>query len=223
VKQHGKWDFTRIPFEPGIVGAIPCGDYFRSRVLAYLPEGYVETNRPLLRTGDRGMFVKELQGILHDEGFFSGKIDGKFGPRTEAQVRAFQAHNGLHADGIVGSDTWTALMNPKPMEAREVTEQDLRESGSNTIAIADQAEKRTKQAAMGAVGLGTLDTAMDAADKLTGAEGTLQALQGVVADNWPILILIAGGLVAFKYGPNLMQRLRVFRTLDAKSGANLKR
>jgi peptidoglycan hydrolase-like protein with peptidoglycan-binding domain len=37
------------------------------------------------------------------------QIDGAFGARTEAAVRAFQQGEGLGVDGVVGPDTWAAL------------------------------------------------------------------------------------------------------------------
>jgi hypothetical protein len=36
IQQRGKWDYTRLPFEPSIVGAIPVGDYIRKLVSAEL-------------------------------------------------------------------------------------------------------------------------------------------------------------------------------------------
>lgn len=59
--------------------------------------------RPLLRQGDRGDAVKELQEIL-------GIVrDGDFGPMTKRAVVEFQRSKGLYADGIVGKNTWAAL------------------------------------------------------------------------------------------------------------------
>ena len=36
IKQRGKWDFTVLPFKPELKGAKACGDYMRTRVLAYM-------------------------------------------------------------------------------------------------------------------------------------------------------------------------------------------
>ena len=67
--------------------------------------------RPTLRLGDRGEYVSELQRILTSLGYNPGSIDGIFGQGTQNAVIAFQRANGLSPDGIVGSATWTALIN----------------------------------------------------------------------------------------------------------------
>ena len=59
---------------------------------------------PVLRRGDRGSAVKLMQKLL------LVKDDGIFGPRTEDAVRDFQSSKGLSRDGIVGRNTWTALL-----------------------------------------------------------------------------------------------------------------
>ncbi len=70
--------------------------------------------RPTLRQGASGRHVEVLQyylcrnnnSILPQQPDF---IDGDFGPITESRVIEFQTDHGLVVDGIVGSQTWTAL------------------------------------------------------------------------------------------------------------------
>jgi putative chitinase len=59
----------------------------------------------LLKKGDNNENVKLLQQKLGIEPI------GNFGPKTEEAVKAFQAKNGLTADGIVGPGTWAKIMN----------------------------------------------------------------------------------------------------------------
>jgi peptidoglycan hydrolase-like protein with peptidoglycan-binding domain len=58
----------------------------------------------VLSTGSEGRQVQLLQQALG-----SVKVDGIFGPETEAAVRSFQASHGLTVDGIVGPLTSAAL------------------------------------------------------------------------------------------------------------------
>jgi putative chitinase len=58
----------------------------------------------LLKKGDNNENVKLLQSKLGVDPI------GNFGPATEAAVKAFQAKNGLIADGIVGDGTWNKIM-----------------------------------------------------------------------------------------------------------------
>jgi peptidoglycan hydrolase-like protein with peptidoglycan-binding domain len=74
-------------------------------------------NEPELRRGSDGEWVSYLQGLLQDAGHSPGAIDGDFGPRTEAAVRAYQEANGLGADGIVGPPTWASLTAGASSEA----------------------------------------------------------------------------------------------------------
>jgi peptidoglycan hydrolase-like protein with peptidoglycan-binding domain len=64
---------------------------------------------PLVRRGDQGHPVPSLQYLLRARGH-GITVDGIFGPRTDAAVRAFQQSRGLAVDGIVGPNTWTALV-----------------------------------------------------------------------------------------------------------------
>jgi hypothetical protein len=74
----------------------------------------------LMSAGDSGAQVADLQTTLKSLGFDpkSGTpADGRFGPNTQAALKAFQKSQGLKADGVVGPDTRRALANPKPMAA----------------------------------------------------------------------------------------------------------
>jgi len=53
--------------------------------------------------------VRAVQTLLTWRGHPT-EIDGYFGPETEASVKAFQRAKGLTADGVVGTQTWTALV-----------------------------------------------------------------------------------------------------------------
>lgn len=64
---------------------------------------------PQLSEGSDGEWVSHLQTILQARGFDPGPIDGIFGPRTEAAVKAYQEAYGLTVDGIVGPITWGSL------------------------------------------------------------------------------------------------------------------
>jgi putative chitinase len=57
----------------------------------------------------QGPAVEELQRRLSEQGYDVGEIDGIFGKRTDAAVRAFQQSREMMVDGIVGPATWSAL------------------------------------------------------------------------------------------------------------------
>ncbi|WP_407947304.1 C40 family peptidase [Pectinatus sottacetonis] len=61
------------------------------------------------RTGDQGNQVAEIQGELANLGY-DVVADGDFGPATKEAVREFQISAGLPADGLVGPQTYQALM-----------------------------------------------------------------------------------------------------------------
>lgn len=76
------------------------------------PTPYVVPDWPLFRNGDEGPEVHAIQYLLRSHGY-NLVADGKFGPATRQQVIAFQNTKNLSADGIVGPQTWAALIQGK--------------------------------------------------------------------------------------------------------------
>ncbi|BAT54679.1 putative penicillin-resistant DD-carboxypeptidase [Nostoc sp. NIES-3756] len=75
---------------------------------------------PILRQGDSGAAVTELQKLLNAKGA-NVVVDGIFGATTKNAVIIFQRSNGLTADGIVGTKTWAALRKvPTPIRLVDV-------------------------------------------------------------------------------------------------------
>lgn len=67
----------------------------------------------VLKIGSKGQQVKALQRMLYAMGYALGTknpVDGDFGVKTDAAVRAYQKDNGLTVDGIVGAKTWGSLL-----------------------------------------------------------------------------------------------------------------
>jgi hypothetical protein len=74
-------------------------------------------NNCIVGQGDSSNMVEAVQTILQDyyatTGFSAcnpGTIDGDFGTNTFDAVECFQGHKSLHVDGVVGMNTWHALM-----------------------------------------------------------------------------------------------------------------
>ncbi|MEU9446285.1 peptidoglycan-binding protein [Streptomyces sp. NPDC048304] len=62
-----------------------------------------------VRQGSTGQAVSAVQSQLNAHG--AGlTVDGAFGSATDSAVRSFQSAHGLSVDGIVGPDTWQALV-----------------------------------------------------------------------------------------------------------------
>lgn len=115
---HQLGAFVQLVEAWGIAGAIRAHDW-RAFARRYNGSGQVERYAALmesayrkhsgarsavvLRVGDRGAAVKELQRAL------GVAVDGAFGPVTLDAVQTYQRDMGLPVDGVVGHRTWTAL------------------------------------------------------------------------------------------------------------------
>lgn len=71
---------------------------------------YSDQAKPyVVRQGDRGTDVLEMQKRLRELGYLKARAGGTFGEETTAAVKAFQKRNALSDDGVIGSRTREAL------------------------------------------------------------------------------------------------------------------
>lgn len=99
------WDCV-LRYEPGTSGG--------HEINTPRPSQNVSVTLPMLSSGAVGNPVKSLQTLLINRwGIGCGPygVDGDFGSATKQAVIQFQQKMSLDADGIVGKDTWTKLIN----------------------------------------------------------------------------------------------------------------
>lgn len=76
----------------------------------------IEVYLYMLRYGSENNQVGTLQILLNAYGYRDAdgealEVDNDFGSATDYAVRNYQRANGLSADGIVGFDTWSSILN----------------------------------------------------------------------------------------------------------------
>jgi peptidoglycan hydrolase-like protein with peptidoglycan-binding domain len=64
---------------------------------------------PLVKHGSHDHPTRTLQHLLNAHGS-ALVVDGVFGPKTETAVRHVQQSKGLAVDGVVGAQTWAAVL-----------------------------------------------------------------------------------------------------------------
>lgn len=74
--------------------------------LTYLAQSGYESEGEEVKTVQRLLNAMDYPGADNCQ----LSVDGIFGYNTDYAVKRFQNHNGLYADGIVGKDTWAALL-----------------------------------------------------------------------------------------------------------------
>ena len=108
----------------------------------------------VLKQGSSGTLVKTMQQKLKNWGYYSGSVDGVFGPKTKQAVIYFQKKNNLTADGIVGAKTLAALgMSSSSSQSTNTTKYSDADVTLLTKLIYAEArgESYTGQVAVGAV------------------------------------------------------------------------
>ena len=109
--------------------------------------------------GSTGSAVRELQEALNRHGY-GLDVDGVFGEKTRAAVRAYQKEKGLKLDGIAGDETWGSLMSAP---AADETAPSGPAVSSNTAAALEKLEQ-------GFVPSADADAARDYAESFTDFE-----------------------------------------------------
>ncbi|MGL5864969.1 MAG: peptidoglycan-binding domain-containing protein [Dermatophilaceae bacterium] len=79
------------------------------------PHSLAKHARTVLRRGARGDVVAVLQKAVGGL-----RVDGSYGPATEARVRVYQGSKRLAATGVTDQTTWYALMSRMPPPAPSV-------------------------------------------------------------------------------------------------------
>lgn len=113
----------------GVVGPKTIKVLFSSNALDAddpIPPKPVEDTDNTLEFGDKGDKVTALQIRLAALGYYTGRVDGKFGSGTRTAVRLFQARNGLAVDGKAGPRTQVKLDSPDAVPA---------ETGSGSLVV----------------------------------------------------------------------------------------
>lgn len=139
---------------------------------------------PVVREGDKEHPVRTLQDLLRAQGQ-SVWADGIFGVLTDSAVRAFQRAAGLSVDGIVGPQTWAALI----VQVRRGSHGDAVRGVQEEFAFRDLAgDPGTTLAVDGVFGPRT-EAAVRAFQEALHADITSMAVDGIVGQmTWRALV-----------------------------------
>src|SRR5688500_8332407 len=106
-QEHRMWgQLSRSARRYSIEGDTPLS---LSVSAASSPAASYGSSKKMLRLGSSGARVMALQRMLRAAGFNPQGIDGKFGPKTLAALRAFQRASRIIVDGRAGPQTFGAL------------------------------------------------------------------------------------------------------------------
>ena len=120
---HNDWDRRHVHFDHGrffvFVGGFWCGlddGFFPWDYLPYYPDDYYpyDYNGTTydLGSGDSAT-VQAVQTQLFNLGYYTGSIDGVFGPTTRDAVAKYQIANHLTVTGSLSPDTIQSLGLPQ--------------------------------------------------------------------------------------------------------------
>lgn len=94
---------------------VSLGAYTKDNILGFRrlrSSGITALPDPVLKNGDKGTAVKQLQDAHKTEDFNCGTDDGDFGLKTEKAVKELQTHKqGLTIDGVYGKKSRDLLFD----------------------------------------------------------------------------------------------------------------
>lgn len=113
VSEHPEVDsgnFSLSEADIFMASSASAGEVSAQEKLEILKEIERQSQERLLKEEDsKRARYRQIQKALKDAGYYEGKIDGRFGPKSKAAVKKFQKAQGLVVDGKVGSRTWASL------------------------------------------------------------------------------------------------------------------
>lgn len=107
---------TPVPADPTQAVSLPS----TAPVVTGTPTRAPVTNTPepaSMQIGFEGQEVRNVQKRLKQLGYYTGSVDGDFGPAMDKAVKAFQKANGLTADGKIGPKTMEVLNSSSAVKA----------------------------------------------------------------------------------------------------------
>ena len=87
------------------IAALPACSTFGGGNNSSQPSSASASQSPALSQG----MIQQVQTRLQQAGTYSGRIDGLWGPETEAAVRSYQQQHNLNATGQLDGDTLASL------------------------------------------------------------------------------------------------------------------
>lgn len=109
----------------------------------------IEWTGQLLRKGDIGNLVKDLQLMLIELGYLTGQADGAYGNMTRDAVIKLQKELKLTVDGIAGQQTYVALtkklITKKEKENKPLEKYSVEVDGFNVYQDAETLKKELKK------------------------------------------------------------------------------
>ena len=104
------FDLGFYPYGYGY-GYYPYGGAYPYYDNGYYDDSYASSEYSQDYDSSTDSSVSQVQSALAREGYYRGAIDGSFGPRTKASVKAFQSFGDVPSDGVIGDQTWAVSLH----------------------------------------------------------------------------------------------------------------